>query len=147
MKSIRTFVGLILCFVFSSQGSSKDCQVKYGELVDFEICENAHLPDFDAHYKGITHPYSVEVMVCRNYEAKLKKTDTMVEFKYCHTGELGGDQELTLDKVKFTVIFDVPKGCAHQKKRGHIFFSPSLSQEALRKFQEMTDREQRMCRG
>jgi hypothetical protein len=131
------------------RGGAAECRAKLGDVVDVDSCQSVELPKFDVRYKGVTEPNPGLPMICWNYEVTSKKQSSgkntaTVDFRHCHTGELGGSEELALGNVKFTVVFDVIGKCG---THGHAFFSPALTEKALLEFEEKEGKADAACRS
>jgi hypothetical protein len=137
-------IAVSLCCV--SAAGAAECRAKLGDVVDVDSCQSVELPEFDVRYKGVTQPTPGLPVSCWNYEVTSKKDSkkqgATVDFRHCHTGDLGGSEELALGNVRFTVVFDVVGKCG---TRGHAFFSPALTEKALLEFEEKERKEDTAC--
>jgi len=140
LKTWMYCIAVLFCCV-SAAGASQ-CRAKLGDVVDVDSCQSVEFPGFDVRYKGATQPNPGLPVTCWNYEATSKKQDATAGFRHCHTGDLGGSEEVALGKVRFTVVFDVVGKCG---TRGHAFFSPALTEKALLEFEEKERKEDTAC--
>jgi len=131
--------------------SANACTAKYGEIVDFRVCTQVKLKDMTVAHLQRTQPGPVTALQCDNYEARAPNGDT-ASFHTCSTGVLGGAAMFELSGQRFTVLFDVPEGCARTragswapKTRGHKFFKGEPSPKSIRQIQDRADREEERC--
>jgi len=136
---------LIISVGFSGAVCGEECRVQYGEVIAFDSCPVARLPDLTIQFKGISRPNPKYPIACWNYELSPNNPGTALPIEHCHTGMLGGNQDFTLGDGQYTIVFDLMRQCGPPWQRGHAIFKPALSEQALREFRERKENEEREC--
>ena len=127
------------------------CTAKFGEVVDFAVCNPVRLPGLEVRFIDISQPNEGVPLSCWNYEASTA-AGAVEPFRQCHTGELGGHHVLSVGGANFTVFFDAVFGCTRlpsgswaPKVRGPAFFAGVVDAAEREAFWRRQSEAERRC--
>lgn len=143
---------LAAALAVGNASAAEDCHFRYGEPAELGRCKRVELPDFTVEAAGTSQPAPGIPMTCWHYRVAATKSAATAEIKQCHTGELGGEQNFTLNGKTYTVLFDLRAECAKlpngrwaPQRSGHAFLPGARDSDAVRKLRQRNDEAERAC--
>lgn len=143
-------LALIAALGTGNAGAAEDCRYRYGEPAELGRCKRVELPDFTVEATGTSRPNARIPMTCWHY--RVSAPAATAEFKQCHTGVLGGEQNFMLDGKTYTVLFDLRASCERTpsgnwapQRSGHAFLPGARDSDAARTLRRRNDEAEQAC--